>query len=72
MTSTRIGSKETVMATLYAQFQILRSFARCETGATALEYALIAGFVSIVIVGAVLGLGDTVSGMYNDTATAVQ
>jgi len=49
----------------------LFAFLHCEKGATALEYALIAGFVSIVIVGAVLGLGGTVGGMYNDTASAM-
>jgi len=49
----------------------LLAFLHCEKGATALEYALIAGFVSIVIVGAVLGLGGTVGGMYNDTASAM-
>lgn len=38
----------------------IRSFIRNENGATAIEYALIAGGISIVIVTAVVGLGEKV------------
>lgn len=38
----------------------IRSFMRNENGATAIEYALIAGGISIVIVTAVVGLGEKV------------
>jgi len=38
----------------------VRSFIRNENGATAIEYALIAGGISIVIVTAVIGLGEKV------------
>lgn len=37
-----------------------RAFARNESGATAIEYALIAGGISIVILTAVIAVGDTV------------
>lgn len=50
----------------------LGSFVRCENGATAIEYALIAGLVSIILVGAVTGLGGSLSGLFNDVNTAVQ
>jgi pilus assembly protein Flp/PilA len=38
----------------------VRAFARNESGATAIEYALIAGGISIVILTAVIAVGDTV------------
>jgi pilus assembly protein Flp/PilA len=38
----------------------IRAFARNENGATAIEYALIAGGISIVILAALLSVGDTV------------
>ncbi len=41
-------------------FKTVRNFARDENGATAIEYALIAGGLSIVILTAVITLGDTV------------
>jgi pilus assembly protein Flp/PilA len=38
----------------------IRAFARNENGATAIEYALIAGGISIVILTAMIAVGDTV------------
>ena len=38
----------------------IRAFARNEQGATAIEYALIAGGISIVILTALLSVGSTV------------
>jgi pilus assembly protein Flp/PilA len=50
----------------------VRAFARNENGATAIEYALIAGSVSIVILTAVLALGDTVrNDLFGKVATAL-
>jgi pilus assembly protein Flp/PilA len=40
------------------------SFWRNNSGATAIEYALIAGFVSIVIVTAVTSIGGTVRSFF--------
>jgi len=45
--------------------QTLRRFARNESGATAIEYALIAGGLSIVIVAAVSGIGTTLNNTFN-------
>jgi pilus assembly protein Flp/PilA len=45
----------------------LRQFLRDESGATAIEYALIAGTLSIVILVAVQGIGTTL----NTTFTSV-
>jgi pilus assembly protein Flp/PilA len=42
----------------------LKSFLRDESGATAIEYGVIAGSLSIAILGAVSTLGVTVKGNY--------
>jgi pilus assembly protein Flp/PilA len=42
-----------------------------EFGATAIEYALIAGFISIVIVTAVTSIGGTVQSFFNAIAPYV-
>jgi pilus assembly protein Flp/PilA len=49
----------------------LKRFASDESGATAIEYALIAGFVSILIVGAVTSLGTTLKGFFNSVVGSV-
>lgn len=38
-----------------------------ETGATAIEYALLAGFIATVIIGAVASLGSALNGFYGST-----
>jgi pilus assembly protein Flp/PilA len=38
------------------------------SGATAIEYALIAGFISIAIVTAAIGIGQNLASMYNKVA----
>jgi pilus assembly protein Flp/PilA len=42
------------------------------SGATAIEYALIAGFVSIVIVAATLAIGTTLNGTFTNVAGAIK
>lgn len=42
----------------------MKAFVRSESGATAIEYALIAGSVSIVIVTAVTTLGSDVKALF--------
>jgi len=43
-----------------------------EEGATAIEYSLIAGFLSIVIAASVTGLGSTLSDTYNWILSSIQ
>jgi len=50
----------------------MHAFARDTRGATAIEYALIASLMALVIIGAVTGLGGTVSDMFDETTTALQ
>jgi pilus assembly protein Flp/PilA len=45
---------------------------RDEGGATAIEYAMIASGVSIVIAGTVVALGSTVTDMFTSVATALK
>ena len=47
-------------------------FLRDEYGSTAIEYALIASGVSIVIVGTIATLGASVKGFYSSVATALK
>ncbi len=50
----------------------IRAFYRDENGATAIEYALIAGGISIVILTAVIAVGDTVrDDLFGKVATAL-
>ncbi|MDR3420510.1 MAG: Flp family type IVb pilin [Xanthobacteraceae bacterium] len=49
-----------------------RRFLGDDNGATAIEYALIASGVSIVIVGTVATLGSQVTGMFTSVATALK
>lgn len=49
---------------------LLARFLRDEVGATAIEYAIIAGGISILIVAAVKGIGTSVSGQFNAVGSA--
>jgi pilus assembly protein Flp/PilA len=52
-------------------YVILR-FLRDDTGATAIEYALIAGGIAVAIVVAVNGLGTQVNSMFTGVSTALK
>lgn len=43
----------------------MTAFAADNRGATAIEYALIGGLISIIIVGAVTNVGSAVSTLFN-------
>ncbi|EAV44422.1 MULTISPECIES: Flp family type IVb pilin [Roseibium] len=43
---------------------LINRFVNDESGATAIEYGLIAGLLSIVIVGAVAATGTSISGIF--------
>ena len=53
---------------LEAKMQWLASFLANENGATAIEYALIAGFIAVGIIAAVGNIGTTVSGIFTEVA----
>jgi pilus assembly protein Flp/PilA len=52
--------------------RLLARFVDDECGATAIEYALIAGGISIVIVTAVNGLGTALSTKFSDVSTSIK
>ena len=50
----------------------LSKFLRDESGATAIEYGLIAAGISLAIIAAVNGLGTTLSGKFSDINTSIK
>ncbi len=44
---------------------------RDESGATAIEYGLIAALISVVIIGAITLVGSNLSGTFNNIASAL-
>jgi len=45
-------------------FEAFRNFAADESGATAIEYAMISGLLSIMIVAGATQIGTTLSGIF--------
>lgn len=52
--------------------QFLKSFAKNESGATAIEYGLIAAGISVVIITAVGLIGGRVKATFDGIATALE
>ena len=48
---------------------ILKRFAKDESGATAIEYGLIASLIAVVIIGAAGALGTKLRGTFNHVAS---
>jgi pilus assembly protein Flp/PilA len=51
---------------------IIKSFLKDETGATAIEYGLIAAGISIAIISVVNGLGSTLSTKFSDISSSLK
>ena len=51
---------------------ILRQFLKDESGATAIEYALIAAGIALAIITAVNGLGTKISGRFGAISTSLK
>jgi pilus assembly protein Flp/PilA len=51
--------------------RIFSRFVRDESGATAIEYGLIAALLSVVIIGAVTLVGTNLTQTFNDVAAAL-
>lgn len=51
--------------------RVARTFAADETGGTAIEYSLLAALVSVAAIGAMKGLGNTVSNSWNSSSNAI-
>ncbi len=50
----------------------LKNFVANESGATAIEYALIASLIAVVIIGAVQVVGTKVSTVFSEVGTALK
>lgn len=50
---------------------MFKRFIKDESGATAIEYGLIAGLVSVAIIGALQLLGPNLAAIFNGLATAL-
>lgn len=50
---------------------MIMKFFRDERGATAIEYALIASLIGLVIITAVGAVGESVTGTFNDAAAGL-
>jgi pilus assembly protein Flp/PilA len=50
----------------------LKRFARDESGATAIEYGLIAAGISVAIIAVVQGLGSRLNATFNSVQTALK
>ena len=50
----------------------VRRFLRDESGATAIEYAMIASGIAVAIATTIVSLGSNVKGLYSSVATAMQ
>ena len=51
--------------------RLISAFANSEHGATAIEYALIATFICVAILGALTLFADNMGGMFNSISNAV-
>jgi len=51
--------------------QVIKQFFRDESGATAIEYGLIAALIAVVIIGAVTAVGTNLQGTFNNIANNV-
>ena len=47
-------------------------FLKIESGATAIEYGLIAALIAVVVIGAVTAVGNNLSGKFNNIANSVK
>lgn len=51
---------------------LITRFAKNESGATAIEYGLIAGLISVVIIGAVVTLGGQLNTVFETISTELE
>jgi Flp pilus assembly pilin Flp len=61
-----------VAVPLHGRPPLLHAFIRSRSGATAIEYALIAAMLAVFIIGALRGAGDSLMGTMEYIAAATQ
>jgi pilus assembly protein Flp/PilA len=65
-TTGRQGEVCTAAGGLIAMVMLTKGFLNDESGATAIEYAMIAAFIAVAIVGAVTALGTSLTGIFGN------
>ena len=58
--------------TLAVRLAAARAAASDDRGATAVEYGLMVALIAVVIIGAVIALGDNVSAMFGGVAEEIE
>jgi len=53
-------------------FDMLRQFLKDESGATAIEYGLIAALIAVAIIGGARALGTNIGDTFNNVSNAVK
>ena len=56
----------------FSMTKLLARFVKDETGATAIEYGLIAAGISLAIIAAVNGLGTSLGSKFSDVSTSLK
>lgn len=51
--------------------KVIRTFAKDDSGATAIEYGLIAALVSVAAIGALTAMGGSLSTMFNTVSSSM-
>ena len=54
---------------MHTRLTDLRAFYRDKSGATAIEYGLIAAGIAVAIIAAVFALGDDIKGFFEDVSS---
>lgn len=52
-------------------FALVKTFAKDESGATAIEYGLIAAMISVAVIGAVSFVGDELGNVFNSVGNTL-
>jgi pilus assembly protein Flp/PilA len=52
-------------------FEIIRRICRCEEGATAVEYGLIAALIVVAVMAAMSNVANSTTNIWNDVANTV-
>jgi pilus assembly protein Flp/PilA len=66
------GARETLSNVGSKMTNLINNFLRNESGATAIEYGLIAALIAVVIIGAVQLVGTNLSTTFNSVATNIK
>ena len=57
---------------MHTRLTDLKAFYRDKSGATAIEYGLIAAGIAVAIIAAVFALGDDIKGFFEDVSDKLQ